>query len=339
MKKFLKTFLLFSLISAICIGIMRIPSKAVQKSEEGRQVVFSQTAGMNGYYQFDEESGKDVYVPNDMPVIQDGLDLKDDDLIKSFIEMTSSNSLNTYQEILAPSGVQLSTCLLGARFDSGDEDVKKGTGWLLNNTYVVTAGHVIYDEKYKNNGKDGYAQHVAVYVGASNGNKRQYRLGHPYWIGGDFKNNPSNPAYTNKGRFDDWGVIKLDSPVTVSVSKLKLHTVNSASEMKNQTYTVTGYPEDLQPPVDSWTKWNMFKTSGTIFGDVPMASTASPNVIGLVGASGMRLYHGMSGGPLSTTRSGISGTLVEGIAVGECDGISCYILMNTWLTNKLQSLM
>lgn len=59
MKKFLKTFLLFSLISAICIGIMRIPSKAVQESEEERKVVFSQTAGMNGYYQFDEESGKD----------------------------------------------------------------------------------------------------------------------------------------------------------------------------------------------------------------------------------------------------------------------------------------
>ena len=138
--------------------------------------------------------------------------------------------------------------------------VHSGTGWLINNTYLVTAGHMVYDWEHINNGNDGWAKHVAIYVGASNGNFIHYSLSDGYDAGGDYISCSSESEYHKFARFDDWAVIKLKKPdpTSVSIPKLTIKETNDYTEMLNKTYITQGCPGDLNDG-KVWDDYTMYK--------------------------------------------------------------------------------
>ncbi len=321
-----------SILLAIVIAVMSLtfPGVAQTPSEEN-EVVISTTAGQNGMYTYDPETNTETYIPNDSD--RSFTSTTQETHISPppmFFQQDTPRAIDTLVALpnfSSLSGYKLSTCLLGARFTSDDASVQTGTGWLLNNKYVVTAGHVIYDSVYSNNGRNGFAQHVAVYVGATNGQWKQFRLGKKLTIGGDFKNNDQGDDYFNFGMWDDWGVIELETPVTVNVSKLTPVETNSCSSIRNLTLTTQGYPKTKQTPGSNFTKFVMYTGTGTVYQDL-----ADPRVLPVVGSSNIKLDIGQSGSPL------YNGSSVYAIAISEIrDYTSCFILINSWLKAKFDT--
>lgn len=334
-------------IAVVVIGSVSFPASAAQSPEDTSKLYISDRAAQNGVYECDSESHTVKFIPPEE--YGGGLTCENDiDVSEGILPMTSSTpvlSVNGSEPtvVTTPTSVQLSTCLIGATFqEGGDEHVAVGTGWLISNTYLVTAGHCIYNKKYENNGNNGFALYVDVYVGSSNGTYKQYRRGQAKYVGGDFHDNSVEPEYSNTGMYDDWGVIKLNNPITVSVSMLKLHTVSGVSDMTG-SYVTQGYPSDtaLNIKKKNWEQYYMYKDTCNIKYSLEPWSvepSVEPNIIGLVGTTDLQLHHGQSGSPLHTYRSGI-GNCAEGIAVCEKDDVSCFILMNSWLTNYLSKLI
>ena len=148
---------------------------------------------------------------------------------------------------------------------------------------------------------------MAVYVGASRGTYKQYRLGESTLVGGDFVRNPDGEAYKNIGVYDDWGIVELNSALTINVEPLTRRVVDSSSEMNSGTHYINGYPKDVQPnPNVHWRDYYMYENSGHIKGDLNTRTVPSVQ-------TDMEILEGMSGGPLYYK----SGTkcYVEGIAV------------------------
>lgn len=354
---------------AIFIGNMTITVAAkgnTVQEENQNQILISSTAGQHGVYEYDEETDSVRFIPPEEYMVgetspeeymtgetspDDNVDQEqemDEELFDILSSVAASTENGVYVPVLYPAGVEASTCLIGARFQSGGrEHVSVGTGWLIDNTHVVTAGHCLYDPAYKNNGKEGYALHVAVYVGASDGTAKQYRLGHWKLVGGDYvKHSESEQEYNAYGIFDDWGVIKLDSPVTVNVSKLKLRVVNGYNAMKNKTYTTVGYPCDHEENKDIWEEWNkyrMFRMKGTFYQNLAnpdSVSNAEPNYIGLVSSNDFKFQRGQSGSPMYITENGV--TYGDGIVVANYylnnSPVPCVLYINQWLYDHLTDL-
>lgn len=226
-----------------------------------------------------------------------------------------------------PTSQYQSTCLLGSRFNDSDNGVEVGTGWLINKNYVMTEGHMLYTAE------DGYAKHTAVYIGASGGSYKQYRLGHSYHVGADYVEN-CGATYYGIGMYDDWGIVELESPVTVSMSYLGRYGVNSASDMQNgRIYYTQGYPGDLNSSITSWNKWNMYKNSGTIQSD-------RTRILDLVQTQ-MDMNHGQSGSPVYSYRTNY-GYCAEGIVVAMSDSDdgekrNFILLINDWLMSYINT--
>lgn len=75
--------------------------------------------------------------------------------------------------------------MIGSRFihsASGATKVDTGTGWLLNDSFVMTAGHMLYDSNY------GYTDHCGIFIGSSDGKYKHYRLG--------YKGQSGSPVYS-----------------------------------------------------------------------------------------------------------------------------------------------
>ena len=60
-----------------------------------------------------------------------------------------------------------STCLVVARYNDGEKEF--GTGFLVSDYHVLTAGHLAYSPEH-----GGYAHHFAVYAGSNNGTYKLY---------------------------------------------------------------------------------------------------------------------------------------------------------------------
>ncbi len=325
------------LILCLCIVccFFQIPVMAAEEPELNTMQVSSE-AGSHGVYCYDAETGEETFVPaeeygnENSSSVPASLDLQEE-----VPEITPRHVIgsDSRTKVSNPTGRYQSTCLLGSRFNYTEDGVTPGTGWLLNQNYVMTAGHMVY------NYDDHYADHIAVYIGSSGGTFKQYRLGYYYTAGGDYIDNPAEcESYYNKGMFDDWGIVKLDAPVTVSMSYLGRHTANSASDMQGQYYYTQGYPQDLNEAVygancKHWNLWDMYTTGGYI-------TTDRIRLLGLVQTE-IDIDHGQSGSPVYRYISG-SGYCAEGIVVGmsypyDPPERNFIILLNNWLMNYINN--
>lgn len=330
MKKWISRICAIAFILSFFCGNYDITAhvKALEENDDMQEFVVSDTVGEYGCYEIDETTGERVlkmypeyadYEP--VPVV----DYCYDDFNESDSEI-SPYATDDRWKVTSPQGIRTSTCLIGSRFGS---KVSSATGWLINDTYLVTAAHAIYSWDY------GEADHVAVYIGASGGNQLQYRLGHAYAWGGEYNPNVSSEDefkywHRTEGRHDDWAIVKLDSPVTVSVQYLNLAPTNSANEMSG-TYQTQGYPGDLNPGV-VWSKKYMYAGSGVIEGN---RTRSLPNVY-----SSIKAAAGQSGAPVykySNPRFYVYAILITDgkTDTGASHSNSTLILVNDWLANYI----
>ncbi len=294
-------------------------------SDEMQEIAISMTAGENGVYVHNIDTGETEFIPPAQYESCGGLDLVQEEGAEgdSIIE---PNFINNFTAITSPSGGRYqSTCLIGARFvQSGKPDfVAIGTGWLLDYRYVMTAGHLLFRKDY------GYAHHVAVYVGASGGTYKQYRLGHYLHVGENYISNACTSEggtvnYGSKGMYDDWGIIKMDSKLTIDPGHLGRYVVSEYKDMANRDYYVQGYPKSEQTAT-RWNDYTMYRNSGRMKGQYNDSVWTD-----------MQFGEGISGGPVYSYRNG-AGYAAEGIAVSSSDDLqkSIVVLYNSKINNYI----
>lgn len=353
MKTIRKVFLIL-LVAILMVMPCQITSSAASNDsgdQDGTRVMISASAGQNGSVRYDAEKNEEIYIPpnetfESMGIEDDVFDTAPapepeavDPEMSAAIEeemWALANSTGKRSPVTTPSGFERSTCLLAARFADGSENVRIGTGWLINNNYLVTAGHNVFNWEFLENGNNGKAQHVAVYVGASNGSYLHYSMSTTYYIGGDYASCRTEQQYQDRGKFDDWAVLKLNYPVnpaTTSVPKLGIRATNSVSDMLKKTYITQGYPDELNAG-KGWSKWTMYKqTNCTVERDVEQ-----PYTLDVVCTSTMEFSHGQSGSAL------YCGGFAEAIGVshvtstlGGLEGTTYFVLINDWLYNYIHS--
>lgn len=347
------------LVSALLVVIfvlfaLSIPGAADSTApDDGEEVNLSTKAGAHGSY-YVSEDGVKTYIPPDATLEECGIDIEEE-IAKAEAEAENQPSLAEFdpemeaiaQQYFAtnrattkrfaigtPSGYEKSTCLLLTRFVEGDDGVAVGTGWLINNNYLVTAGHMVYDYNFRFSPNDGEMMHMAIYVGANNGERVHYSLSGAYHVGYDYNCVTDDSGYTSRGRWDDWAVVQLKSPIKTPVSKLTLGKANSLTDMAGKSYTTQGYPGDLNAGKAFW-KYTMYKQNGgTINYKYP-----APKVLDLVGSSNIEFEPGQSGSAIYT--SGVAQAI--GIGRGPSDdtsledGRACFVLINNWLYNFLNN--
>ncbi len=319
-------------LSLVMVGfVMSIPiigSANVDESGEQQTMAIYSTAGQNGYYKYDEKTDSYVYdfgleydyEPIDSMILPECASEEDGYLGELDPQYVIGN--DNRELVSSPSGYLASTCLIGARFK--DDRVSHGTGWLINSRYLLTAAHVVYDKDSATN--TGFPKHVAVYVGASGGKFKQYLTGKVVFAGGDYVGVPDY----DQGMHDDWAIVKLDNPVTVSVSYLGVHAVNSKSDMGGE-YNTQGYPcdkngcESNNPP--KWDFHKMYKCKGEILDNytrtLPMVTTT------------LDTYQGQSGSAVWKYRNGSAVGEAIVVAGRKYNGKTenYLILINNWLYN------
>ncbi|NBJ88812.1 trypsin-like serine peptidase [Acutalibacter sp. 1XD8-36] len=326
MKTHLNKLAAIAICVALVLSLIQMPASASEELELNT-IEVSALAGSNGAYHYNLITGEGSYsspeecVSGSASSVPASRGLQEEQP-EPHIIIGSDNR----QMVTSLLEREESTCLIGARFKTG---VKIGTGWLLDNNYLMTAGHMAYDIL-----GSGDAEHIAVFIGATGGTYKQYRLATEYDVGADYKNN-TGELYYGFGMYDDWAIVKLATPVNRTVGMLSRHTVNSASEMKGVYYT-QGYPADRNHAMgktdDEWNKWYMFRTSGTIKAD-------RSRFLSLV-ATNIDIYKGQSGSPIYCYRSG-EGYCAEGIVVSDGDADAgdgdrnFIILLNTWLQDRI----
>lgn len=331
-KTLLRRFISVTLSLLLICAVSTTGMAAAPEEDAMYEMRISTSAGSNGVYTHDMSTGETEYIPASECVPDDVLDIipdMEEDEGYSDLEPTMEpRYIKNYKQITSPTNQCASICHIGVRFvKEGLPDlVVDGTGWLLNNRYLMTAGHLLYSGKY------GHADHVAVYVGASGGTYKQYRLGRWTLIGGDFVRNPDGEAYKNIGMYDDWGMVELDSALTINVEPLTRRVVASSSEMNSGIHYINGYPKELQSnPAAPWKNYYMYENSGHIKGDLNTRTV--PTV-----QTDMYIPQGMSGGPVYYK----SGTkcYVEGIAVAYENGPQYGVIVlygkyiNDWVNEK-----
>lgn len=312
-----------SLLMSFLVCICFIPVKA--DTLDTQEVIVSSSAGKNGYYSHNLETGAVEYVPPPEQIQEELRPVPATDILLAQDDEPSPHIIvgeDNRQPVNNPSGRFLSTCLI--RSEIGNKGYI-GTGWLINDTYVMTAGHMLYKPNL------GFADSIEVYVGASGGTYKEYRTGWWKAVGHDYVDSLDN-EYNTKGVFDDWGIIELSTPLTVDVGHLGRHPVNSASDMQNRTYYTQGYPGDRNSDVTNWKNRVMYQTSGTIIGNreryLPVVNT------------NIDVTNGQSGSAIYSYRSGY-GYTAEGIVVAEYGSQDCnsIILYNTYLHNYVYDLI
>lgn len=340
MKKILSVFLCIFLL----MSLLTFPASAEEIDPLcGYQPInVSATAGSHGVYEHDISTGMVTLIESEeyepvlealsecltptIPTMQDSPSISPKSIIGSDNRTIVTN----------PTGVQTTTCRIGSRFD--DDYIESGTGWLLNNRYVLTAGHLLYMSSH-----EGFADHTAVYVGASGGDSLQYRVGTKHYVGGDYVENDDGQNYLARGLWDDWGIVELDEPVTVGgLTYLGLNAVNSAAEMQDGSlYYTQGYPDDLNPNISIWQDSDMYECSGYITGDYPRfeGRSITPRYLDVV-RTNIDITYGQSGSPVYTLRGG--SYCAEGIIISGPEGVNienCIILINDWLYNYINQLI
>ncbi len=332
----MKKFIAVLLCALFVVGLTQIP---VCASDDTNKTIMhiSRNAGAKGVHFYDASTGNEKYYPPELYCDGSAEPIPASPELQ--VEKTETAPYNiigsdSRTPVRNPSGIYESTCLIGSRFihsASGVSRVATGTGWLLNDSFVMTAGHMLYDSNY------GFTDHCGIFIGSSDGKYKHYRLGHKYHVGEDYVSNCyTEDRYYYVGMYDDWGVIELVTPVSSSISKLGLYEVNSASDMEGRSYRTQGYPEDLNLAAGKtgWNLWTMYQTTGYIQRD-------RSRFLDLV-ETDIDVYKGQSGSPVYSYRMGY-GYCVEGMIVAtstenEGEPRNFIILMNNFLAGFINNL-
>lgn len=193
----------------------------------------------------------------------------------------------------------------------------------------MTAAHCLC-----NDNKD-MAKHVAVYVGASGGNRRAYRVGRVYRIGEKYKDT-MNSAMAPERACDDWGLLRFDSPLSDGNKEypghLGIYCVNSSSDMQNRTYQTQGYPADKNSRIEKWDNWEMYTCSGTIY---PSYGRTQPVV-----TTSLDISVGQSGSPVysyRTSKGYCAEAIISSGSTFPGEEINYLVLINDSLLKKIHA--
>lgn len=330
MKKLLSLLLATTMCFALCsIQLVSAQEGTLEiDSEQEGQITLLDSAGENGYYVHNFFTEESAYIP----VAEYGSPNEDTKLSKirgSLLDEPSFAEGNIlydaiersagYTKIGTPTGIYSSVCLLITVFTDGYRQY--GTGWLINRNYVATAGHVIYKHEH-----GGWASKVAVYVGESGGPRKQYTVGQAAYAGGEFVSE-EGADYDNVGKFDDWGIVRLNNTITADVTLMGYYTTNSPSEMYAYTYETAGYPQYLNQSAhggDSQT-YDMYKTSGSITGETWKALPLSTMDINIAS--------GQSGSPIYRYVSSYHNYCAQAIGIAQEGSTNYGILINQYLVD------
>lgn len=381
-RKGIMAFLLAITCCLFCVS----PEVSAVETQDTAPINIIETAGMNGYYEYDLRTDEETFVPpsdyaptsvSSLPesIPQDLSDPSIENLhLTEYYEdnlggspasnETITPEIEPFSVIGADDRVPVgtirdpytNTCLIVSRFPDGSKDY--GTGFIVNDYYVATAGHLAYKANH-----GGYADHFAVYVGANNGTYKRYSYALSYKVGGDFvgeyEKYISEYGYNFTGsyeqlykkvydtaRFDDWAIIECDTSLD-GLGHLGIKPANSAVEMLDRVYYTQGYPGPLNEDrlnvptgntenlIDYW----MYTASGEILGD----EIRQPRFLTVV-STDIDIERGQSGSPVYTHYSD-SGYTAQAIVISESywsdTGEPSYnsaILINDWLCNIIMGL-
>ena len=124
-----------------------VPAMAAE-SDPNYQVVVSTTAGMQGCYMYDMETGVETYLPPLTSVEHNRVIPATGEFKEEPVTPRGVIGEDTRSIVSNPAGPTASICLLGSRAGDGKDDVGIGTGWLINKNHIVTAGHCLYDDRW-----------------------------------------------------------------------------------------------------------------------------------------------------------------------------------------------
>lgn len=200
MKKYFK--LIACGLCAI-IFVSRFTTISFAQEDESKEQVamtLSGVAGMNGVYNHCYNATDINYIPSEIVNnFISGPIQASEELLQVRYEIQPFGVIGSdgRYKITSPTSQRESTCLIASRFP--DNTIVQGTGWLINSNHVATAGHLLYRPEY-----GGWAKHTAVYVAASGGSYKTYKIGYEASVGGDYYNNcASGIDYSWYGVYDD----------------------------------------------------------------------------------------------------------------------------------------
>ncbi len=323
----------FLVLSVVAVLSISISSSALEEENE-QELVVVEDAGKYGCYEYDISTPgviTETYIPAEST----------EDIQGELIIPASDNLLEEEPEPYAIIGNDdrkvvtevkdrfASTCLIGARFFDGPEGVTKGTGFLINRGHLMTAAHCLC-----NDNKD-MAKHVAVYVGASGGNRRAYRVGRVYRIGEKYKDT-MNSAMAPERACDDWGLLRFDSPLSDGNKEypghLGIYCVNSSSDMQNRTYQTQGYPADKNSRIEKWDNWEMYTCSGTIYSNYSRTQPVVTTSLDFTkGQSGSAVYS------YRTSKGYCAEAIISSSSTFPGEEINYLVLINDSLLKKIHA--
>lgn len=352
MKK--KCILALSIFLAAFFSVGSMPVSGTEAPQEQTPTIISTDAGKNGYYSYDVRTEEQTYTPvsayagrsagrtmlppapsaADIEAMAENDGFPDELNVEDLPEdIQEQLKLPTPRDVIGvDSRVKVSnlapyhyasTCLVLARYK--DEYKTYATGFLINSNYLATAAHLLYNANH-----EGWAKHFAVYAGASGGSYKKYTLGYWYDAGGDFIANADNPnyAYGERMMYDDWGVVRLATPIT-ECGHLGLMVANQASDFNGKLLTTQGYPLDRNSPTwgsgpNDYQNYNMYHTSGYITGNMPGPQRYLPVV-----TADLDVTEGQSGSPVYQYHNGEY--YARGIVVAGHPAGNRILLINQWL--------
>ncbi len=108
-----------------------------------------------------------------------------------------------------------------------------GTGFMIHNYYMLTAGHNIYEPAF-----GGYCDKIEVYPARN-------RIYAPYGPYSGVKLQVTNEfVKDNEDQAEDWGLVKLNSDVGSTTGYFGLDISTNGYDLLQKNISVTGYPTD-----------------------------------------------------------------------------------------------
>lgn len=198
-----------------------------------------------------------------------------------------------------------STCKLTIVTNSGS--TYSGSGFLIANQYVGTAGHCLYDDDY---GSGNWCSYVIV-TPSSNGSSTPAPYGTRTSTNHEVGGNWADHFQTD----DDWGVIKLNSSFSIGYMGMW----NTGTNIVNWGTRAQGWRSANN---------NLYLCKGSV-----------TSVSGRIVNVSQTIYPGMSGGPLLEDGDSIIGFVRGYTYTGTNHGYGAgqIIRLDDWLFNKMTS--